>query len=324
MKTLNSEYRGAFQSLQKSGLRPFYTMTPAEAREAYEKIVKAKAERSPGPEASVTHAAARGPFGEIPLVIFRPSGLPAGPAPALVFFHGGGWVVGSPRTHAGLCRRIAAAARCLVISVGYRLAPEFRMPASSYEACAALRWISAHADEIGADPKALAVGGDSAGGCLAAAAAIEMRDKGVPLAAQVLLYPATDNRPSARSLSSRGAYANIPPLTKALSEWFHENAFGADTDLGDWHVSPAAADTLRDVAPALIITAEMDVRHDEARLYAQRLDASGVAVTWSNFSGVPHAFLEMHQFRAAKEAVELTGFFLRSRFAEALESASAA
>ncbi|GAB3685384.1 alpha/beta hydrolase [Salinisphaera aquimarina] len=230
---------------------------------------------------------------------YRPDGLAEGAAPTLVYFHGGGWVLGDLESHDRVCRQLARRAGCQLVAVDYRLAPEHCLPASSDDAIAAYGYLVEHAAEFDIDVHRLAVGGDSAGGHLSAVVALAARDAGWPLALQVLIYPATDLREAARSYPSKGRNANVPPLTAELMAWFGQRSVDANTDPLDWRVSPILADTLESTAPALVITAGADVLMDEGVLYAARLADDGVDVDHAHYPGVIHGFIEMQAWLAA-------------------------
>lgn len=230
---------------------------------------------------------------------YRPQGLAEGAAPTLVYFHGGGWVLGDLESHDRVCRQLAKRAGCQLIAVDYRLAPEYCLPASSEDAIDAYGYLVEHAAEFEIDVQRLAVGGDSAGGHLSAVVALAARDAGWPLALQVLIYPATDLREASGQYPSKGRNANVPPLTGELMAWFGQRSVDANTDPLDWRVSPILAETLEGTAPALVITAGADVLMDEGVLYAARLADDGVDVDHAHYPGVIHGFIEMHAWLAA-------------------------
>ena len=194
--------------------------------------------------------------------------------PGLVFFHGGGWVIGDLDSHDDLCRDLAAQAGCAVLSVDYRLAPEHRFPAAADDAIAATNWVAANAAPLGIDPKRLAVGGDSAGGNLAAVAALAARDAGRPLAAQLLIYPVTDmSRFEGESYATCGEGYG---LTAGAMVWFRDHYLTDANAARDWRVSPLLASDLGRSPPALVVTAEFDVLRSEGEAYAKRLAEAGV------------------------------------------------
>jgi acetyl esterase len=230
-----------------------------------------------------------GPDGEIPVRIYGPDAT--GPLPVLVWYHGGGWVIGSLETHDGLCRELVDAAGCLVVSVDYRLAPEHRFPAGVDDAYAAALWVSEHAAEIGADPSKEAVGGDSAGGHLAAVTAMTARDRGTPpLVLQLLVYPALEHEFSRPSMIEN---ADGYMLTTDGMRWFYRHTLNDPSEGDDPRVSPIRADSLAGLPPAFVVTAEFDPLRDQGRAYADALAAAGVPVAGTTYDGVFHGFFNM-------------------------------
>lgn len=228
--------------------------------------------------------------------------MPEGAATGvLVYYHGGGNVVGDLDTHDAVCRRIALQSRATVIAVDYRMGPEHRFPAATNDAIAALRWIAAHAGELGIDPGRIAVGGDSAGGTLSAAVTLDSRDNGgPPIALQVLVYPSTD---MSTLHPSRELFAQGYGLTKTLIDYFRTNYFLPDFDRTDWRASPLLAASHEGLPRALIVTAGFDPLRDEGEAYAQRLIEAGVPVTVRRFTGQIHGFITMG--RVVPEALVL-------------------
>ncbi|MBR0560018.1 alpha/beta hydrolase [Neokomagataea anthophila] len=267
------------------------------------------------PMATVEDLAAVGPAGSIPLRLYRPEGVCKTNAPALIYIHGGGWVIGNIETHDRVCRQIATRAECTVISVEYRLAPEHKAPAAAEDCCAALHWIYQHAATLGINPQRLAVGGDSAGGNLSAVVALEARNTNIPLRAQVLIYPCTDARIPLHQYPSRLQNAEIPPLTMGALKYFSNHYVGDNEPMShDWHISPIMADTLEGVAPALLLTGSIDTLHDEGIAYSNRLEAAQVPVMRQTFPGMIHGFIELSgALNTANEAFNIIGFFLRER-----------
>ena len=268
----------------------FSEQTPAQVREAYKTFSMAGAGE---PEVgSVEDRTIPGPEGAIPVRVFRPSG--EGTAGGLVYYHGGGWVIGDLDSHDSLCRQFCAGAGVVVVSVDYRLAPEHPCPAASDDAWAALEWVAANADELGIDTGRLAVGGDSAGGNLAALMALRARDSGGPaLGLQVLIYPATDLEMTHPSIAENGeGYF----LTADSMHWFCGHYLGVDREHGDpadADVSPLRAASLAGVAPARVVTAEFDPLRDEGNAYAARLADEGVEVDLDENPGMIHGFFQM-------------------------------
>ena len=262
--------------------------------------------------ASVADRTVPGPAGDIPVRVYVPTPAP-GPHPALVYFHGGGWVIGDVETHDGTVRSLAAASGVTVVSVDYRLAPEHPFPAAVDDALAVVRWVADHGAEIDVDPGRLAVGGDSAGGNLAAVAALQLRDT-VGLRLQLLVYPVTDGSMDRPSIAENGdGYF----LTKDTMAWFWDQ-YVAGGDRHDPRCSPIDADddALRGVAPALVITAEYDPLRDEGEAYGARLGAAGVDVTVHRYDQMIHGFFSFGDLvPEGKAAVDEAGEALRRALA---------
>ena len=248
----------------------------------------------------------------VPVRVYRPS-----PDPGLgvfVVFHGGGWVIGSMEEFDVIARQIANASNAIVVSVDYRLAPEHPYPAPLDDCWTALRWAAEHAAELGGDPSRLAVGGDSAGGNLAAVCAQRARDEGGPdLTLQVLVYPVVDCDVDTASYV-RNAEGFL--LEREEMEWFFDcYTAGGRHDRGDASISPLRATDLSGVAPALVITAEYDPLCDEGEAYAARLRDAGVAVEGHRYDGLIHGFFGLPAaFDAARDAMALVGTSLRRAF----------
>jgi acetyl esterase len=228
-----------------------------------------------------------GPGGDLPVRVYRPRTTEL--LPALVWFHGGGWVVGNLETHDPLSRAIANRAPCVVVAVDYRLAPEHPFPAALEDAWVATEWVAEEALGLGVDASRIAIGGDSAGGNLAAAVALHARRGALPVALQVLVYPVTDFDLESESYRRLGTGLN---LTREKMAWYWAQYLGSD-DGTHADASPLRAADLRDVAPALVLTAELDPLVAEGEAYAERLRADGVAVSATRFDGMIHGFLRM-------------------------------
>jgi acetyl esterase len=266
--------------------------TPDEVRAAYAQLSAFAAKAD---VAAVEDRAIPGPAGDIPVRVYRPAGAAAGTPGVLVFFHGGGWSIGSVDTHDADARSLANGTGAVVVSVEYRLAPEHPFPAGYDDAVAAVRWVADHGADLGADGSRLAVGGDSAGGNLAAAVSQALRDSGPPLRFQLLVYPTVDLTLSHPSIEENGeGYF----LTKETMEWFRANYLAGGADQRDPRVSPlhAPADALAGLPPALVVTAEFDPLRDEGEAYAESLRAAGVEVNLTRYDGVIHGFFSMLDF----------------------------
>jgi acetyl esterase len=208
-----------------------------------------------------------------------------------VFFHGGGWVIGSLDSHDVVCRKLADEGQLIVISVDYRLAPEHKFPAAVDDAIAATKWIADNARRLGIDASRLSVGGDSAGGNLATVVAISARDgNGPAIAGQVLIYPATD---FALTHPSHSEPETNLLLSHSVIRWFRDNYLNGAADAEDWQASPARAKTLTGLPPAYVLTAGADALRDEGDEYAKRLKEAGVPVAHQTFPGQFHGFFTM-------------------------------
>jgi acetyl esterase len=265
--------------------------------------------RQPGPAmASEEDRRIPGPGGDIPVRIFRPGNADGS---VLVFFHGGGWVLGNLDTHAGNCRNLAQHAACTVIAVDYREAPEHRFPSAAADAYAAASWVAANAADVGVDASRLAVGGESAGGNLAAVVCLMARERGGPaIKQQWLAYPVMDHSFDRPSYSEVG---NGYGLEKASMEWFWNHYLGPDGDGSHPYASPLRAESLAGLPPAVVVTCEFDPLRDEGNAYAERLSREGVAVELRCVPGVNHAFLGM-PVDAAAAAYDEIGRLLRAGF----------
>nr|WP_308167897.1 alpha/beta hydrolase [Catellatospora tritici] len=288
-----------------------YTLSVEQARAADLASIQA-AGGTPEHVAEVFDRDIDGPGGPLPIRIYRP--VLDQTLPVLVYYFGGGWTLGTIDTADAVCRTLANAAGCLVVAAGYRLAPEHRFPAAVHDCHAAAAWVAAHAAELGADPGRVAVGGDSAGGNLAAAVALLARDQGPELAGQLLVYPNTDytsNTPSLRE-------GTDPYLFNATSvAWYWENYLATPADGRDPLASPLLAADHTGLPPALVITAEYDPLRDQAEQYAAKLSESGVPVTLARYDGMIHGFFcmagDLADGRRAQEqaAAQLRTWFTR-------------
>ena len=261
--------------------------------------------------ANVAHRLIPGGAGQQLLVrIYQPAG--DGPFPALVYFHGGGWVIGNLESYDSSCRALTNAANCTVISVAYRLAPEAKFPAAPEDAFAAYRWVLQNAAAIRVDPKRIAVGGESAGGNLATVTALLARDRGIAMPVhQLLVYPITNY---AFNTPSYQAFVDAAPLNTPLMRWFFGHYLRSTADATSPYVSPLRAN-LRGLPPATVITAEVDPLRDEGEAYAARLKAAGIPATLTRYMGVTHEFFSMPGvIDKAKQAVMEAAGGLRSAF----------
>jgi acetyl esterase len=275
----------------QSGRPPYNVLSPKEARQLFRETRPASTP-TPPEIGVVKNLTADGPAGPIPVRVYRPAGVAAAaPLPGLVYFHGGGWVIGDLDTHDVLCRQLTAEAGVSVVSVDYRLAPEHKFPGAVDDAWAATRWVVARAGELGIDAGRLAVGGDSAGGNLAAVVAMLAREHGQPsIKFQVLLYPVTDLADESKSYQD---FADGYLLTRDGMRWFSAHYLKSRDEAGDWRASPLRVRSLDRLPPALIVTAGFDPLRDEGEAYARRLRDAGVRVDYVCYGGMIHGFVPM-------------------------------
>ncbi len=289
MPTLHPQIIQVLEAMARAELKPIEAMTPVEARAQMEATARAR-KAEPLPVARTEERMIPGPGGQIRLRLYWPNA--AAPVPAIVYYHGGGHVIGSLDTHDLVARNLCAGAEALVASVDYRMGPEHKFPAAVEDSFAALEWVHANGASLGADPSRLGVHGDSAGANLAAVAALMARDAGGPkLRLQSLVYPVADYTLS--SASYRKYAQGYGVLTRDAMAWFRDHYLRSATDAEDWRASPLKASHLGGVAPAIIITAECDVLHDEGEGYAAALRQAGVAVEYREYAGMIHGFLGM-------------------------------
>lgn len=307
---LDPQAQALLTQARLNGVRPISALPPEQARQTY------RESRLPTQPAARPVAVRRdffvpGPAGPVPVREYRPLGSSETAAlPALVFFHGGGWVIGDRDTHDVLCRDLCHLAGCAVFSVDYRLGPEHRFPAAFDDAVAATQWLARHAPELAIDAARIAVGGDSAGGNLAAGAALALREAAdVRLAGQMLVYPVTDLRGKTASYRSCGeGYV----LSAADMAYFSAHYIAQAAHATDWRASPLLAEGHAGLPPALVLTAGFDPLRDEGRLYADRLSAAGNAVQYVCFERQMHGFLGMGGvIDEANTAVRLCADWLR-------------
>ena len=289
MPELHPQIQRVLQVMAEANLRPIEAMTPAEAREQMEATAQAR-KAEPLPVDRVRERSVAGPAGDIRLRLYWPNR--AAPLPAIVYYHGGGHVIGSLDTHDLVARNLCAGAEALVASVDYRMGPEHRFPAAVEDSFAALKWVHANAKELGADPDRLGVHGDSAGANLAAVVALMARDAGSPrLRLQSLVYPVADYRLVGDSYDKYTQGYGL--LTRESMVWFRNHYLRSPKDAEDWRASPINAPSLGDVAPAIVITAECDVLHDDGERYAGALRRAGVPVEYKEYPGMIHGFFGM-------------------------------
>src|SRR4029078_6528186 len=290
--TLDPDAAAIYQAFQDAGRPAYETLPPAEAREYYR---AARPIVNPEPPAleSNTPLSSPAPHGTIAARISTPKTLRKnnGLAPCLVFFHGGGWVIGDLDTHEVVCQKLAHEGELIVISVDYRLAPEHKFPAVVADATPATKWIAANAGQLGIDAGHLLVGGDSAGGNLAAVVALAARaGDGPKLAGQVLIYPATD---FAMKYPSHSEPETSILLTHSVIKWFCNHYLNGADDIDHWKASPARAKTLAGLPPAYVVTRGAEPLRDGGAEYAARLKEAAVRMTYRHFPGQFHGFFTM-------------------------------
>jgi acetyl esterase len=307
---LHPDCRVLLEMIRASGRQPIESMETLEARAQY---AAGRTVLQPAPPEVAEVRALRLESGTA-LRLYRPLGSAPGEAlPCLVFAHGGGWVFGDLDTHDHLARSVANAAGCAVLAVDYRLAPEHAFPAAMDDYAEAVAYVAAQSDQLGIDPRRLAVGGDSAGGNLAAVAALMSRDGALPpLRCQLLLYPVTD---MAQTHGSFARFTTGLPLTSAGMRWFRDRYAPDATNWTDWRASPMRAASLVGTAPAFVLTVGHDPLCDEGREYAHRLEREGVRVNHLHAADLLHGVLTMPAvIRPALDLIAAAGAALRREF----------
>ncbi len=304
---LDPDARALIDLMAARGVPATHTLQPVQARQFYRDRRSFTQPDAPV-LAEVLDLSAPGPHGgAIPLRLYRPAAS-AKPAPALVYFHGGGWTIGDLDTHDVLCRELAQRSGCVVVAVDYRLGPEHRFPAAVDDCVAATRWVHVQGAALGIDGARLALGGDSAGGNLAAVVALSLRDGGGPQAKlQLLIYPATDMRAVAPSHTTNGqGYV----LTADSVAYYRGHYIAERAQWEDWRASPLLHPDLSRLPPALVITAGFDPLRDEGRQYADALSKAGVATQFVCFERQIHGFITMG--RVIAEADTAVGLCARA------------
>lgn len=306
---LDPQAQAVMDQIAALDIPPVHTVSPAEAR-----VNSKKRPRAPGPPvARVEDRAIPAPGREIPVRIYTPSG--SGPWPVLVWYHGGGWVIGDLESTDGTARHLTVEGHCVVVSVDYRLAPETRFPGPLEDCYEATRWVAQNAASLNVDHRRVAVGGDSAGGNLAAGVALKARDDGdLPLAFQLLVYPVTDRDFGTGSYQQN---ADGYSLTRDSMIWYWEQYLAAEDDASNPYAAPLQAGDLKGLPPVLVVTAEYDPLRDEGEAYARRLEAAGVSTTCTRYDGMIHGFFGMAAaVDKGKRAIEQAGAALRGAFSD--------
>lgn len=308
---LDPQAANLLQQMIQMKMPELHTLTPKAARELMDaglKMIMGKPEKV----SKVEDLKIPGPAGQIPVRVYTPEGK--GPFPIFVYYHGGGFVIGNVPQSDNVCRAVANRASCVAVSVEYRLAPEYKYPAAVDDAYSATKWVAENADRIKGDPTRIAVGGDSAGGNLAAVVSLRARDEGerFPIC-QVLIYPATDLTKTVTS--SRKEFGEGYFLTTADMIWFGDQYFEKSQDRRVPYASPLLAPNLSKLPPALIITGGFDPLRDEGEAYGERLKKSGIPAKVSRYEGMIHGFTSMDGvLDKAKEAMDEIGMHLRGIF----------
>ncbi len=303
---LDPQARALLRLMEDNAIPPVHVLTPAEARSAY--VARRFFTQPDPPEVSLTRDLM---LGGVPVRLIRPAGAAADARlPVLVYFHGGGWVIGDCDTHDVVCRQLANGSGCAVVSVDYRMGPEHRFPGAVDDCVSVTRAVRAQAEELGVDGARLAVGGDSAGGNLAAVVCLALRDAGDPLPAfQMLVYPATDMRAVAPSHTANGqGYL----LTSDSIQYFRGHYIADAAQWSDWRASPLLASRHDGLPPALVLTAGYDPLRDEGLQYADALSTAGVPTQYICFERQIHGFFTMGRvIDEANTAVALCAQALR-------------
>jgi acetyl esterase len=314
----NDDMQAVLDELASLSPKPLETLAPDEARQqpgpvdAVNSLLK-KRGRSTEPEAvgSVSTIKIPGPAGSIEARVYLPR--ERSPLPILVYWHGGGWVIANLDAYDASCRALCNAAHCIVVSCEYRRAPENPFSAAIEDAFAAYQWVVDNAPNLGGDPDQIAVGGESAGGNLAAVTALQARDYGVRAPVhQMLIYPVTDCDFETESYKQ---HANAKPLNRAMMKWFWGHYLYGTDCADNPYLTPLRAEDLSHLPPATIITADIDPLRSDGERYARKLEESGVTVNYENFAGVTHEFFGMTAVLAeAREAVALAAQDLLQAF----------
>lgn len=316
---LDPQVQALLDAAKKAGIPEMWQLSVEEARAEYVRRTgrtKAQVDIYRNEDRSIA-----GPGGEIPLRIYTPRKLESGETlPVLMWYHGGGYVIGDLDTHDSVCRALANESDCIVVAVDYRLAPEHKFPAAVEDCEAALKWVAKNAASINVDPKRIAVGGDSAGGNLSAVVSILARNAGFPnICFQLLVYPVTAPEPETKS---HYAFAEGYMLTRKTIAWFFQKYLRNSKDAFDFRYAPLEADDLSSLPPAHVIVAGYDPLRDEGITFAEALIHGGNRVRLSNYEGMIHGFYLMGGvLDQARRAVSESAAMLREAFADAAKNA---
>jgi acetyl esterase len=308
---LDPQVQAFLEQLAAAGAPPLHELSVEEARQVIVQLFGTQGD--PEPIGAIQDRTIPGAAGEMPTRIYTPSGT--GPFPILVYFHGGGWVIGNLEAYDATCRALTNAAGCMVVAMEYRLAPEHKFPAAPEDCYAATQWVAANAPTIGGDPARIAIGGDSAGGNLTAVVAHMARDRGGPaLRYQLLVYPVTDYHFDTVSYREN---AEGYLLTKDSMVWFWNHYLRSAADGANPLASPLRAANLQGLPPAMVLTAEFDPLRDEGEAYAARLQEAGVPVTLKRYEGMIHGFFSLGAvFAQGQQAIADAAAGLRAALAK--------
>lgn len=296
---LDPHLAGVLQMLASSGAKRTHEGSPEEARAGYRALtIGTRTPEQLVPVGSVQDAVVDGAAGPLKARIYRPEG--SGPFPTVAFFHGGGYVIGDLDTHDNMCRDLCSGARAVVVATDYRLAPEHPFPAGIEDAVAVAKWVVAHAAELGGSD-AVGVAGDSAGGNFSAVVAQQLRDAGIALAGQFLIYPATDHAQAAHPSVAQNAKGYF--LEEVTMHWFYNHYIGGFGNGKDPRLAPMQAASLAGLAPAVVVTAEFDPLRDEGQAYAEALRAAGVQAEHIAGPGMIHGFFDMGRWSPGAQAI---------------------
>ena len=310
---LDAIVQGLLEQMAANPMPKLWEVPPAQGREMY-RMMSQTLEPQDIAIGKIDNTTFAGPSGDqIRLRIYSPVAGGGAALPALVYFHGGGWVIGDLDTHDALCRTLANESHARVIAVDYRLAPEHKFPAAADDAFAAVKWIEANASSLGIDANRIAVAGDSAGGNLSAVVCQMAKQKGGPhIVFQLLIYPVTQMRANTGSMS---AFAEGYFLERQTMNWFFDQYAPAGQDPNDWRISPLAATDLSGLPRAYIVTAGFDPLRDEGKAYADKLNHAGVAAVYVDYPGMVHGFFNMQGvLPQARDAIADAAKALRKAF----------
>jgi acetyl esterase len=309
---LDAIVKGLLDQMAANPMPKLWEVPPAQGREMY-RMMASMLEPPAVAIGKIDNITMPGPAGEIKLRVYAPVAGGGAVLPCLVYFHGGGWVIGDLDTHDALCRTLANETGARVIAVDYRLAPEHKFPAAADDSYAAVKWVEANAVTLGIDPNRIAVAGDSAGGNLAAVVCLMAKQKASPrVIFQLLIYPVTQARAKTESMA---AFAEGFFLERKSMDWFCDQYLPPDADVNDWRVSPLAAADLSGLPRAYVVTAGFDPLRDEGKAYADKLNRAGVAAVYVDYPGMVHGFFNMSAvIPTAREAVADAAKALRQAF----------